>query len=647
MFRIVKKMALITLLGLLVTPLFSYADTLSLATERPLYQQALTQLKQGNWQQFNRIKSQLTHYPLYPYLDYYAYRRDTGRFTDQQIERFIKRYRNNVVADLMRSQWLRQLAKRQQWRRYVKAYQPTNNSELTCYYRWAQYQSGDRQAALKNTAPLWLLAKSQHKACDPLFSRWLDSAYFNKAIVWQRIQLAIKAGNYSLVNYLRRFISAKEQPQLDLLERLRRDPQLLADPTLFAGQPPIIKATVIQSFKRLARRDPQQAVKLWPRYRKQRGFTAEQRQAIDHYLALALTRSLTSNSQAWIAQIDPQGKDPELVELASEQAIMDQNWPKVIALVAKLPAKQQQTARWQYWLARALTADGKSAAANQRAKQLYAAAARERDYYGFMAAYRGGHAFVLNLHKVDFSRSQLNAFAQKPGIRRAHEFFLLNQLTNANREWRRGTAELDKEQQALAAKVANEWGWYFQAIRLAYASEAHNDLSIRFPLAFADDIEQQAKKENINSRWVFAVARQESAFASNARSSAGALGLMQLLPRTARYVAGRANIPYRGASSLLQPATNVRLGSRYLHELYKRFANNAVLASAAYNAGPGRVLRWLPSQTIPADVWIERIPYNETRNYVQRVLTYWIIYSHQYGGKINLVQILKPVNPTL
>jgi soluble lytic murein transglycosylase len=200
-----------------------------------------------------------------------------------------------------------------------------------------------------------------------------------------------------------------------------------------------------------------------------------------------------------------------------------------------------------------------------------------------------------------------------------------------------------------AAKLAERYGWHDRAIFTLARTGYWDDLELRFPLEHAALVKHNAELQGIDIAWVFAVMRQESAFMSNARSHAGAMGLMQLMPSTARQVAKNVlKTPPPRRQDLFEPDTNIALGSAYLKQMKGRLGDSAVLATAAYNAGPHRVTRWLPEETLPADIWIELVPFKETRGYLKRVLAYTVIYEKRMGRQPKrLEQRLHPVPPTV
>ncbi len=225
-----------------------------------------------------------------------------------------------------------------------------------------------------------------------------------------------------------------------------------------------------------------------------------------------------------------------------------------------------------------------------------------------------------------------------PGLIRARELSIHNQLLDARREWWRAGQTFTKAQHHAAANLAQQWNLPNLSIRAAISAGQWNNLSLRFPTPHNNTIDENAKRYTIDKQWVYAVARQESAFAADVRSRAGAVGLMQLMPATAKQTARSINIKYRGSFQLKHPSYNVRLGSAYLAQMLKRFNNNRVHATAAYNAGPHRVKRWLKQRgQLPIDIWIETIPFDETRHYVQNVLSYAVIYSDILGKPLEFL----------
>ncbi|MBT8087758.1 MAG: transglycosylase SLT domain-containing protein, partial [Gammaproteobacteria bacterium] len=190
----------------------------------------------------------------------------------------------------------------------------------------------------------------------------------------------------------------------------------------------------------------------------------------------------------------------------------------------------------------------------------------------------------------------------------------------------------DKQQAAI---LAHRWGWHSRAIATAASLGEYDDLMIRYPLPHQQSFEQFSSAARISPTWAYGIARSESLFMRDVRSSAGAIGLMQLMPSTGRAVARKIRLPYSGLRTLTDPDSNIRLGTSYLGQMAERYSGNPVLATAAYNAGPHRVDRWLPENgSEDARVWIENIPFNETRKYVKRVLAAQTIFDWRISGQV-------------
>jgi soluble lytic murein transglycosylase len=265
------------------------------------------------------------------------------------------------------------------------------------------------------------------------------------------------------------------------------------------------------------------------------------------------------------------------------------------------------------------------------------ALAELRTYYGFLAAQSIGVPYRFN--HADLPATDNQHVAALPAIARAKALLQLNEISEARREWFYGTRSLPQPELMAASALAHQWGWHQQAINTALKAQHTNDLAVRFPLAHRDTILEQAKQQAIPAEWIYAITRQESAFATDAHSTAGAKGLMQLRPGTAKDVASSLGLSFN-SQDLYQADTNLTLGSHYLQQLLHRFNGNRILATAAYNAGPRRLENWLQKQqqAMPYDIWIETLPYYETREYIQNVLAFSIIYGHRFDTTLALVE---------
>jgi soluble lytic murein transglycosylase len=308
-----------------------------------------------------------------------------------------------------------------------------------------------------------------------------------------------------------------------------------------------------------------------------------------------------------------------------------------------MPEGEHKVEQWLYWQARAMEAQGQDAAA----RRLYRLAAGERSLWGFLAAERVGTPYKLASRPTPAAEERLTRIEQSRGGRRISELLALARPLDARREIQALVRGMEPEDLMAAAVLIRRWGWPDQAIFTLARSGYWDDLELRFPIHHQELVRRQAGETGLDESWIFAVLRQESAFNPQVVSHAGALGLMQLLPATAREVARSLGEPPPNRWRLLDPEVNIRLGSAYLARMQTRFDDHPVLAAAAYNAGPHRVERWLPSHRTAADIWVATIPFRETRRYVRRVLAYRLIYDHRLGREIRpLSALLRPVGGT-
>ncbi len=616
-----------------------------LEDQRAMFLQAEKALQRGVMSDYRSLRAGLSNYPLYPYLDYeeLASRLDTAG-TDE-IERFLKTYQATPLAPRLRANWLNQLAKQKRWQDYLRLYRPTEDITRRCHQLHALIATGRSAEALPQVEEIWLHGKSRPSACDPVFDVWTAAGYRSKSLTWQRIELAMEAGQWRLAEYLGRDLSATDRVWLKRWIRLHRKPARADQVERFADPHPYREAMLSHAVRRLARWDGLEALELWQTIKSRYPFSPAQVRRTEHYIVRNLARTPGDTSYRFIRGVQVGDNDLKVHEARTTAALMRQDWPQVLRWINAMPAQERKQLRWRYWLARALDATGEPGAATA----VYRKVANERDYYGFLAADRIGVAYHLAHAETPASEQCVRRIEQLDAVRRAEELFALERWTDARREWRDATHDMTPAQLQAAAKLAARRGWHDRAIFTLARTGYWDDLELRFPLKHADLVAENARLHGIDIAWVFAVMRQESAFMDNARSHAGAMGLMQLMPATARQVARNVlKTPPPRRQELYQPDTNIALGSAYLKQMKGRLGDSAVLATAAYNAGPHRVTRWLPEETLPADIWIELVPFTETRGYLKRVLAYTVIYEKRMGRQPKRLQDrLHPVPPSL
>ncbi len=618
------------------------ADETDLARQRAGFLAAEEALEQNDGARYRQLKNQLKDYPLYPYLEFQELSGKVASLPSDPVNRFLSRYGDTPLANRLRLIWLNELAKRGDWQDYLSFYQPTDNATRQCFYLRALIETGRPEGAWPGVEPVWLSGHSRPDACDPVFDAWRQAGKLTTNLVWQRIDLAMAANRTRLAKYLGRFLPSSEQGWLETWLAIHKQPQKILDLSPFEQPHRYREKILLHGLKRLARSDTDAALSGWDVLSERYSFNTEQRYQADRILALAVIRSDHPQAMQRLDRLTPRSEDSRLLETRIRAALSRQAWESALSWIQALPQDLASEERWRYWQARSLEALGDK----KQARTLYQALSKERSYYGFLAADRIGREYRLNHTPLTIPSDRLTTLSSRMGLRRAGELFALGRFSDARREWRMAVADLDRAELQTAAKLAQNWGWHEQAIFTLARTHYWDDLELRFPVEHQQKIDREAARQQLNNAWVYAVVRQESAFASDARSSAGALGLMQLMPYTARYTARQINQRRPALNDLLRPETNIRLGTAYLRHVLGRLNDHPVLATAAYNAGPHRVSQWLPERTLPADIWVETIPFKETRRYTQRVLTYAVIYDQRLGNKvIGLDQRMPPVQP--
>lgn len=599
--------------------------------ERQTFERAEKALRDGRMAEFRNLKGSLRGYPLLPYLDYAELTADLGKADPERVKAFLAEHEDTALGSRLRVAWLKHLGKNGQWDPFLEGFRGSSSAELRCYHLQALLAKGKEKEAQTQIKSAWLTGDALPENCDPVFESLLKSGGLSPTLVWERLDLIReKRGKERQPRMLalRRFLPAKEYAWHDLWMQTLGDPgKLFANP-LLNQKHPARDLVVVHAIIRLAWKNPGAALDAWDRFKEI--LAPAQRKRVEKGLGAVLAYRKHPQALAFLGKVKSCPQMPGLCELRVRQALKRQEWKLVAAWVDDMPKTQQHEEEWLYWKARALEQTGQKAEADK----LFQEVAQDRSYYGFLAADRIGKTYRLESLEVEAPRGEIRALLDQPAFQRIHELYLLGRKGPAQSEWFWATRNLDNNGLKLAAKLAYQWGWHHRAILTLLPTGYWDDLDIRFPLEHRKLIEAEAKTLGISSAWIFAILRQESSFAADARSPVGALGLMQLMPPTAQRVAKRLKMGPLKETEILAPESNIRLGSNYLKELHDDFNGELLLATPGYNAGPHRARAWLPEKAMPADLWVEFIPFDETRLYVKRVMSYVAIYESRLGMKV-------------
>jgi soluble lytic murein transglycosylase len=602
------------------------------STSRKIFKKALKALDNKNKILYKQYFNQLNNYPLTVYLTYKKLRKNLSKSSDKDIKNYIKRFKNTPYADIIRKKWLDKLAKNKQWKRYLVFYSPQKSTRRQCDYLSALIHNKQTKLAYSQVEAIWLNAKSQPKSCDPVFKTWENAGHITAELRWIRIQLAMKKGRLSLATYIARPMSKSDNQLLSEWKVLHRKPQKLLKSSVLSSNHTMQQQIVSHSISRLARKKPQQAANLLSKVLTKTVLEKEKLYQIYRAIGLSVAQKHKPGGWLWLDKIPDYKSDLHIQEWRARAAIREQNNSAIISAIKRLPSGKQQSQRWKFWLALASEDSGDKTTATSIYQQL----ASKRDYYGFLAADKLNLSYNFNDNPIVLGANKFKEIQQYAGIQRAYEFFTLGMKTDAKREWYFVTRKIfNQKQRVLSAKLAQSWGWHDRAIITIANTDKRDDINLRFPLMLEKAVEKYSRLNKLDSAYTYAVIRRESAFAIDARSPVGAMGLMQIMPATGKYVAKKLKLPYKNKQQLYSSDFNLKLGTNYLQDMLKKFYQQPVLASAAYNAGGHRVKAWLPKkEKIKAVDWVESIPFKETREYVSAILAYTAIYQHRLGKPI-------------
>ncbi|WP_374565120.1 transglycosylase SLT domain-containing protein [Nitrosomonas sp.] len=581
----------------------------------------------GNAKRLDESAARLKRHVLWPYVDYYQQRMLLRTTDTAAIRHFLLRYDGDHVADRLRSDWLKVLGKNQQWPLFEAEYPLLVNkdTELQCYYYQRQLDHKDI-SVLPDIRALWLTPTSLPDSCTPVFQSLIYGGQLTADDIWKRIRLALEEGQTGVATHVNRYLSGNETLNSADLNNAAKNPLRYLDTLNRAIRTRSDREIVLFSLLRLLRNDTNQAYMQWSKVKNQ--LTASDR---SYFLArLGYRAAMRHDSRAldWFreAQSTTQMYPPSDLVLGwqARAALRVGDWDEVLRTINRMSMKEQQVDTWRYWKARALLVKGHTLDANTMLIPL----SNEHSFYGQLAREELGTILTIADKTYRVNNAEVAAMERNPGIQRALAFSRMNLRTEAMREWSWTIRNFSDAELLAAAEVARRQGLYDRAINTANRTVTQHDFSLRFLSPHREMLRKVLQQHELDEAWVYGLIRQESRFIADIKSHAGAAGLMQLMPATAEWVAKQLGIPNFRQSLVVDVNTNLRLGTYYLKHVLGTLDNQPLLASAAYNAGPGRARRWRDN-TVPLEgaIYAETIPFNETRDYVKKVLKNSMYYA--------------------
>lgn len=558
-----------------------------------------------------------------------------GNSSDAEVRQFLTRHPDTAAGEYLRGEWLKQLAKDGLWKTFAAELpgmrQPLSR-ELRCLQWQAQMAEGEagRRAVLPEVMAVWMEEVREVKSCDEVFT---DFA------AWRGTPTEARWGRF------RRMVdSPRPQEAAEILARMpdggarARDAYvvMLRQPTGYLDKPPADfektragREVVMAAMVRLARED---ALAAHARLKKLGARLSEAERA-SVYASLGMHGAQSHLPQA--AQWFDQAGVPLM--FSAQRAwrvrafLRNGDWAGVGRAIAMMPEEEQNEPVWMYWRARSLAEQGQP----ESAKILWEHLRGDDSFYGLLAANELGETFSApKLAPVVADEALMASAKADPSLARALTLLRLDMRAEGLREWAWGVRRKHATPFLLAAaQLAADAGFYDRAIYTAERTDSPRAFALLYPRPYQQLIEPQAREQGLDPGWVYGLMRQESRFMAPARSPVGAQGLMQVMPATGQWVANKIGMTGYTAARLREPRTNVRIGVNYMRMVHEANGGQEVLTSASYNAGPGRARRWRAARPLDGAVYVETIPFNETRDYVRKVLTNATIYAAMMEGK--------------
>ncbi len=612
-------------LALLINSSDTYASSdTTYKYQRQTFQQAQIALKQKNIPLFQKLRNTIPDYPLTPYLDIWQALQWVQQENDYNVWQVLQQYPNIPESRSLRQAWIKSLAKRGQWPQVAEQLKHIRNNAqhyptITPLSLW---YNGRPKEALATLSQAWQSGHTLPERAPKLLAAWKAAGHPNHHDMWQRVLYHIQHKQWNKTQPFTRHLSPQEQSWVRLWHKVQKKPEHgLLTSHLYHITPKLMASITHDGLRRLARNDIEKAWKILQHIQSQlntQDFLKQER-----YLALRAARQHNPVAIAWLASLPPSMQTSKTYAWRARLLLMQQQWQQALHVIQDMPEQQQMEARWLYWQGYVLEQLHQTTLAHQ----LYEQAAMERGYYSFLSAKHIQQPYRMQYQALNHTDVS-TALSHNPAILRAKEWLYWKQTRKANAEWQQALQHASKNTWQQALQLAMTWQWHYQVIRAASRAGAWNALQARFPMPYPQHIQHTAHQQHLDRELIWSVIRQESAFNPEAVSRTGAQGLMQLMPATAKHIVRTHHLNDKLAQHLFVPQYNIQLGGQYIADMMQRFHGNTALAIAAYNAGPNRVSSWVKAYPMQDEaLWIELIPFHETRRYVQHVLSFRIVYT--------------------
>lgn len=588
----------------------------------------------------------LQQYLLHDYLVAARLKRDLQRTPDDaldaRIAAFLDAHADQPVSRVLRREWFLSLASRGRWEMFLTRTAPSGpglvDAVIQCWRFAGRLATGDKAGLIQDMLERWREPRVQPPECAAPYAWLRQQGVITPELAQGRTRAALAEGNWRVANESVEDVTAPANAPLLLWIRLLQSPKDDLQTLARDAKRPVELQALVAGFARFAVQDNTAAGALLPALLARDDLTAEARGELKRAAALGAAYSRLPGALDAFDKVPAGQIDGAVQEWRVRAALWAGRFDRALSWLQGMPGDLAAQPRWRYWRARALEQE----AGMEAAAPAYAELAGLRDYYGYLAADRLHRPYSMDAKTLDVDAGTQRILEARPGMLRAHALFDCNLTDEAAAEWTFALAGADASVRVQAGIMAHRWGWYAQSIATLAQQGKWDDVALRYPRPFAGEVMRASLRASVPADWIYSIIRQESLYRIDAVSTAGARGLMQVMPGTASMLAKRWKIPYSDPDALFDPAKAILLGSMHLRDLLDRYQGSLPLSLAAYNAGPVPVARWRPARTLDADVWIENIPYVETRTYVQRALEHVVAFAWVRHAQLPRLERLMP-----
>lgn len=579
--------------------------------------------RNGERVRLGRQQEALQGHPLQPWVEYWSLRLRLDDGDDGGVADYLSRHKGAYLAEKLRGDWLRALGKKGDWDSFQRELPALAlpDAEVSCY-------AAQAARTFETVRPLWVGGQDLPQACEVLVDQLVAADGMTAEDVWQRVRRLFEAKRVGAARSAAAYLPASEGFEGRGLESVALSPARHLDklPAGFAATRGG-RETALFAVQRLARNDPQGAAKRWIPIEAR--FTAEERAYAWGQLAWQAALRHQPEALAWYENAAGTALSEEQMGWRVRAALRVHDWGAVWRGIAAMPPAQSAQPDWIYWQARALAAAGRA----DEARAYYLKLVGQPSFYGNLADEELGRAIEVPPLAPAPSAEELAMAAANEGLRRALALFRVDMRVEGVREWVWSLRGMDDRALLAAAEFARRNEIWDRAINTADRTLAQHNFRLRYIAPFSDQVRPKADELALDNGWVYGLMRQESRFVMNAKSSVGAKGLMQLMPATAKWVAKKINLAHFHPTRVTDMDVNVTLGTHYMKMVLTSLDNHPVLASAAYNAGPGRARKWRADGPLEGAIYAETIPFSETRDYVKKVMSNAVYYNTLFSGR--------------